>query len=1056
MSDKPSLKAVGFLADIIQADSSEESIGQIGEFPVLKVLVSEPSKAVVQSVDSLTDRKIRIALFPKSSVKLDEIRSRILPGHDFLYPVHILTSIDDHPSLIMPELPGDSLAQALIENGPFALKDALRITREILVGLAVGRDHGLSHGFLSPSWVYLERSTNNSRLMGLGWRLLEPVVASELSAFMTSEGTYIPAPEVAEGRPGDERSDTFGAGCLLYQMITGNPPFPGDSPLSIIRSLALVDPQPPSELVAGLPEVVDKLVSRLLAKDPKSRPATAREAAKLVKELETSLASSLSVKPKPVAQVAVSDDEIGLVPLESEFSRVQPLKAAPSKAEALNVVDDDDDLMLIDFAEPLAVASSSSSKKPPADDMLIDLLPIDDEAVKSPSQQSAPNQARKSPATATQRNKPGAAYESMKTPLEWVFVADTPVEAVHLSSETQKILIRDQSGRVVCLSSEGELLASEVTPEPIRISSADQAGQLIAFILGKRSLVLMDWDLNLLVERKLHSEPISLAVDPLGLYVAVGFIGNETRLYTRQGKPAGDFETRQPLAHMGFMPGTAKLLGSTKFDQLICAELEQGKGYQLDPEVAWTQNTGVAIGHMHVIGGAAKILAACHNMGLQRLNIDGENEGTYQLGGTVIESASDYPGRFFLASTLEGSLMAVNANGSVMWEHPQGGPWRHLCVDALGRYGLAASALGEVVKMDLSTEPRAKLDNSGVRILSATGGTGGGSTVRAAEWSVRIAGDDENTTDYSLCVVDRPWRLCVLDTKKKLNCFIEDGDEAEEIPALGGSGRMLKSRDGWVAVANDRTLVLCNVSKSETIQPELDLVQITHFDMRPAQYGLLIIQEADRIGRATVAGRWVWRVSLPATVESLVLADDGYAGLSLDNGLILILDSSGKAVGKWSAGEQEAVLLCESQGRNEGLCRWVSLARQERILRGHALDGRVLWQVETPFAPWELVRTGQGVVVSGNDNGALLYDDSGQVIATRRATSQQTRFATAIDNSALALYADAGQVFCTRFDGTVLWRIPIDGEVTATALSSTGAAVLAGGVLSWVSHPDLS
>ena len=340
---------------------------------------------------------------------------------------------------------------------------------------------------------------------------------------MASDGTYIPAPEVAEGRAGDERADIFGAGCLLYEMLTGKPAFPGNSPLSIIRSLALVDPQPPSELVEGIPEVVDKLVSRLLSKDPKNRPASARETAKLVKELEASLTTSPPVKPKPVAQVAVSDDEIGLVPLESEFSRVQSLKAAPSKAEALNVVDDDD-LMLIDFAEPLAVASSSSSKKTPANDMLIDLLPIDDEVVKPPSHQSAPNQARKSPATATQRNKPGAAYESMKTPLEWVFVADTPVEAVHLSSETQKILIRDQSGRVVCLSTEGELLASEVTPEPIRISAADQAGQLIALVLGKRSLVFMDWDLNMLVERKLHSEPISLSVDPLGLYVAVGFI----------------------------------------------------------------------------------------------------------------------------------------------------------------------------------------------------------------------------------------------------------------------------------------------------------------------------------------------------------------------------------------------------------------------------------------------------------------------------------------------------------------------------------------------------
>lgn len=1057
MSNPPSLKAVGFLADILQPSDAAQNLGTIGDYPILKILASEPTKAILQSQDPLTDRPVRLVVFPTYSGPLDTARSQLLPGHDFLYPVHDLLINQGHPTLILPELAGQSLAIALKSAGRFDSNTALRIARELLVALAVGRDRGLLHGFLSAETVFLESPANHTRLIGLGWRLLEPPNAGELAAFMASGSPHTPAPEVAEGRPGDDRSDIFGVGCLLYQMLTGKPPFPGDSPLAKIRSLALVDPEPPSALIPGLTSPLDTLLATLMAKAPDDRPNTARSAAKLVKDLETSLQrpSSQSTSPtKPAPQHANDPDEILLAPLDPISSTAQPPPDRPGPAASARPLNPPDDDMLIDFADPVPISANPSPKPQPGDDMLIDLLPIDTPPARPSANRSSPAQGReprKSSTSPTPKNQPGSSYRSMKTPLEWVFVADTPVEAIHLSSESQKIVIRDQSGRVVCLTTSGEPLASQITPEPIRLSAADQAGQLLVFILGKRSLVLMDWDLNLLAERQLHSEPISLAVDPLGLYLAVGFMGNETRLYTRAGKPSGSFETRQPLAHMAFMPGTSKLLGSTRFDQLICAELEQGKGHQLDTEVAWTQNTGVAIGHLHVIGGASKILASCNNMGLQRLNLEGDNEGTYQLGGTVLESASDFPGRFFLASTLEGSLLAVNANGSVMWEHTTGGPWRHLCMDALGRFGLAASALGEVVKIDLSTEPRSKADNSAVPILSASGGSEG-STVKSAEWSIRIADENQSTTDYSLCIVDRPWRLCLLDNKKSLKCFAHDGDEAEEIPPLAGSGRLLKARDGWVAAANNQTLVLLNLANSETFQPDLDLVQITHIDLKPAKYGLLIIQEGDRIGRATPSGKWLWRVHLPATVESMILADDGYAALSLDNGFIAILDSSGKPVGKWSAGDQEAVLLCESQGRHEGLCRWVSLARQERILRGHALDGRILWQVETPFAPWEIYRTGQGVVVSGNDSKALLYDDSGQVIATRRSTGQHTHFATSSDGSAIALYGDSNQVFCTRFDGSVLWRVPIDGQVSAMAFSPTGAAILADGILSWIAN----
>ena len=130
----------------------------------------------------------------------------------------------------------------------------------------------------------------------------------------------------------------------------------------------------------------------------------------------------------------------------------------------------------------------------------------------------------------------------------------------------------------------------------------------------------------------------------------------------------------------------------------------------------------------------------------------------------------------------------------------------------------------------------------------------------------------------------------------------------------------------------------------------------------------------------------------------------------------------------------------------------VSLARSERVLRGHALDMRVLWQVETPFAPWELLRTDEGIVVVANDKSAILYDDSGEVIARRRGNNQPTFFATDQHGRAIALHAENGILFCTKFDGSVVWRIPTEGEITAMSLTKSGALVLTDGILSWVSH----
>lgn len=1065
----------GFWSELL-SDSNTNQLAQLGSYPLKQVIWRDSNKAVFESIDTLTDRPLRIAIFKETEVNLEEMRSRILPGHDFLYPVHDILTISNHPILIMPGLKGTTLKSLLASRPQIEIKKALRIAQEILVALTIGQQRGLIHGFLSPDWIWLEEPTQNVRMMGLGWRLLEPSGAGELAAFLASGSEVVPAPEVTEGKPQTHQGDLFHVGMILYQILTGQAPFSGHSPLEIIRALAIGDVRAPSTIRSGLDPAIDQFVMSLLSRKPEDRPESAHKAALFIRELEQTANLATDIVPEATKDPERSTvnssnafatassydyENIELAPLEHETPRKAPevpLRQMPVQEKAVETRSpvQDEENELIDFAEPLSYSGQPRGTglvgEDDDDDMLIGLLPIDDRpSPTSTNQHASRNSGIRQKTKAVARESAGDSYTSLRVPIEWVFIADSAVEAIHLASETQKILIRDQTGKVVVLSGEGEIEASEQSPEPVRLSAGDQAGQLVAMVLGKRLLAFFDWDLNLLVEKRLHSEPVALAVDSLGLYVAVSFLGRETRIYNRQGRQVAEFETRQPLARMEFVPGSSRLVGSTTFDQLVCAEIEPMKGNQFDAEIQWVQNTGIGIGDLHIIGDSGKILASCNNMGLQRLNLEGENEGTYQLGGTVIESAADFPGRFFLASTLEGVLLAVNASGSILWEHSKGGPWRHLCVDSLGRYALASSALGEVVCLDLSTEPKPQVDHSNLRIISSSGTADSQtSSVKSTSWSIRVAEESENTSSFSLAISDHPFRACLLDSKKRLSCFTIEGDEAESLQPLGGAGRLLKACHGWVAAGNDRVIQLLNLSSSQLYQPDLSLVQVTHFEMNPAKFGLLIIQEGDRLGRAAIDGRWIWKVHLPATVESLILADDGYAAVSLDNSQVGVIGANGKGVGKWSAGEQEAVLLCQSQARQNGQCRWISLARSERVLRGHSLDLRVLWQVETPFAPWELISTEQGTVVVGNDQSALLYDDSGEIISRRRGTNRPTIFSSDKNGRAIALHSERELLFCTNFDGSVIWRVAFQTEISAMSLSSSGALVLSEGILSWI------
>ncbi len=1030
-----------FLAGSVVDRPENAQVASLGDFPVESITFANADKALLTGKDFRSGRPARFVVFPKRDFELATMAEKLRIDHPHVDPFERVETVNGHPLIVLGAIKAMPLDKVEAQRR-IPAKHAVRIGCELLEALAAGHQRGLVHGFLASKWIWLEGSQARVRLVGLGWRLLEPAGTGDLTAFLTGRTTELPSPEVAEGKPADARSDLFAAGCILYRLLTGQDAFAVDSPLAAIRALAVHDPKPPSSLGAESNAEIDEFVLALLARDPARRPSTATEAAKRFRQIEERFGegqggerAGSSTAEEPVveraAQIAAEPAVSPQVPINPAVVPGSPASPGPRASDAPAVL--------------------SEEAGYPIDSDTIELLPIDDEYGISPSSNSGTSQASIAPRT--ERKSPpsgsGQSFEDFPIPVQWVYLADSPVHAVHVIGEVQTILVRESSGRMVAISPEGEIRNVQTAPEPVKLSAADQAGNLVALVMDRTKLVLLDGDLNLIAERKLHSEPLGLAVDPLGLFVAVSFEGRETQLFTRAAKPAGKFETRQPLARMCFVPGAARLVACTKFDQYLAVDFEsEGRG-QLIPEIAWARNTGVVFGHLHVIGESGKVLASCNVMGLQRLDEEGENEGTYQLGGTVIEATSDYPGRFFMASTLEGSLVAVNINGTILWEYDRGGPWRHLAIDPLGRYALAASDSGQVISMDLSAEPREARAKAGrIRTITAEGESAGQS-MRQATWSIRIAGENETEQGYDLIVSDSPLRVGVLDPKKTLTCYFENGEEAESVPSLGGVGRLIRQRDGWIAAGNDRTLILADLARKAIHRPDLDLVQVTHFDMRPTSYGLAIVQEADRLGRATVAGRWIWRTTLPATAESLVLADDGLLAISMDNGSLAVLDPAGKQLGIWSVGDQEAVLACESAGRHGGSCRWISYSRQERQLRGHGANTAVIWQTDIPFHGWNLLRTGQGAVVFDEKGTAMLVDDSGTILARRRPEPGRSIYGTDASGSAVVLRYDRQHLYLTRFDGSPKWRASVDSPIEAVALGQNGVAVLAAGVLEY-------
>ncbi len=181
------------------------------------------------------------------------------------------------PFIVMEYVEGHTVRDILRDGAAVPIEEAVEITAGVLSALEYSHHAGIVHRDIKPANVMLT-PTGAVKVMDFGIARAMADAAGTMTQTQAVIGTaqYL-SPEQARGEAVDSRSDLYSTGCLLFELLTGRPPFIGDSPVAVAYQHAREIAQPPSAFASDVPDALDRITMKALAKDRDQRYATAAE-----------------------------------------------------------------------------------------------------------------------------------------------------------------------------------------------------------------------------------------------------------------------------------------------------------------------------------------------------------------------------------------------------------------------------------------------------------------------------------------------------------------------------------------------------------------------------------------------------------------------------------------------------------------------------------------------------------------------------------------------------------------------------------------------------------
>jgi serine/threonine-protein kinase len=277
--------------DRVEGGDDDPMLGEVlaGTFCVTKLLgeggmgrvyeaehVRLPRRFAVKVMhESLSSNPEAVARFEREAQAVAKVGS-----DHVLEIVDVIRVRDGRPCLVSELLEGEELGNLLDRAGKLPLSTSITICRQVCRGLAAAHAVGVVHRDLKPSNLYVcnrEYGAIHVKILDFGVAKMTDGADITRTGMVVGTPAYM-APEQARGSADvDVRADVYAVGAVLYRLLTGSPPFSEADPALTLTKLLTEDPKRPRDLDRNIPEGVELLIQRAMARSPTDRPSSALE-----------------------------------------------------------------------------------------------------------------------------------------------------------------------------------------------------------------------------------------------------------------------------------------------------------------------------------------------------------------------------------------------------------------------------------------------------------------------------------------------------------------------------------------------------------------------------------------------------------------------------------------------------------------------------------------------------------------------------------------------------------------------------------------------------------
>jgi tRNA A-37 threonylcarbamoyl transferase component Bud32 len=291
-------------------------LGKLGHYEILEVVGQGGMGVVVKAYDPKLHRVVAIKLLaphlaanPSARQRFErEARAVAAVRNEHVVAIHDVETSGPAPYLVMEFIGGASLQDRLDKRGRLEVKEILRIGIQAARGLAAAHEQGLVHRDVKPANILLENGVERVKITDFG--LARAVDDASLTQSGVIAGTPLfMSPEQADGKPFDPRSDLFSLGGVLYALCTGHAPFRASGTMAVLKRVTEDTPRPIRESNPDVPDWLEAIVAKLLAKKPEGRFQTADALAELLGQYLAHIQQPNQVAlPAPVRVDAAAHD----------------------------------------------------------------------------------------------------------------------------------------------------------------------------------------------------------------------------------------------------------------------------------------------------------------------------------------------------------------------------------------------------------------------------------------------------------------------------------------------------------------------------------------------------------------------------------------------------------------------------------------------------------------------------------------------------------------------------------------------------------------------------